>query len=152
MSALCRLEAVGIEVVTSLSLAIISVYNTMGLTLQWDGVYNSDPRAQNWWSDEGQVDCFIQKWAKSARTLDSPSLTWRSLVGVLETLELKELSQQMEEYLTAYSKYYYTIISGGYREGARGASLPPTHTQDTHKNSLDFVLLTLLALDVQTQL
>ena len=105
MSALCRLEAVGIEMVTSLSLAIPSVYNTVGLTLEWDNMYNSDPRAQNWWSDEGQVDCFIRKWAAGTRTLDSPPLTWRSLVRVLETLELKELSQQMEEYLTTYSKY-----------------------------------------------
>ena len=104
VSALCRLEAVGIEVVTSLSLAILSAYNTVGLTLEWDGVYNSDPKTQCWWRVEGQVDCFIRKWAESARTLDSPSLTWRSLVRVLKTLELKELSQQMEEYLTAYSK------------------------------------------------
>ena len=88
---------------TSLSLAVPSVYNTVGLTLKC-------PRGQYWWSDEGQVDYFVSKWAKGARRLDSPPLTWRSLVRVLETLELKELSQQMEEYLTAYSKYYYTIV------------------------------------------
>ena len=46
--------------------------------------------------------------------------------------------------------------SGGYRGGGQGGLPPPpppthTHTHTTHKkNSLDFVLLTLLALDVQT--
>ena len=48
--------------------------------------------------------------------------------------------------------------TGGGGGGAGGPPPPPppppphthTHTQDTKKNSLDFVLLTLLALDVQT--
>ena len=98
MSALCRLEAAGIEVVTSLSsLDIIpSLYSSVGL----DSEQDSDHSLLR---IEDKIDHFVRKWAESGLL----PLTWRSLVQVLEKLELQTLREKMEGYLASYSKYIH---------------------------------------------
>ena len=88
MSALSRLEGVGIQVVTSLAKVYTKLIQAAGITLEHRLV--SDPAQA--------VEIVISQWKSPGKSRLPP--TWTSLFGILKILELKELSVQIEDYLS----------------------------------------------------
>ena len=88
MSALSRLEGVGIQVVTSLAKVHTELIQAAGITLEHRLV--SDPTQA--------VEIVISQWQSPGKSRLPP--TWTSLFGILKKLELKELSVQIEDYLS----------------------------------------------------
>ena len=88
MGALSRLEGVGIPVVTSLAKVHTELIQAAGITLEHQHV-----------SDSAQaVEIVIRKWESPGKSRLPP--TWTSLFSILKKLELKELSMQIEDYLS----------------------------------------------------
>ena len=79
MNALDRLEATGIKIVTSLYGLHTKLVDILGVDKSWS------------------VSYVINKWM-SGRS-HRPS-TWRTLLDILKKLDLVELSQQIEDYLS----------------------------------------------------
>ena len=93
MSALSRLEGVGIQVVTSLAKVNTELVKAAGINLSsWIDLRQllSDPVKS--------VEIVISQWKSPGKSRLSP--TWTSLFDVLKKLELNELSVQIEDYLT----------------------------------------------------
>ena len=88
MNALSRLEGVGIQVVTSLAKVHTELIQAAGITLEHRLV--SDPAHA--------IEIVIRKWESPGKSHLPP--TWTSLFGILKKLELKELSVQIEDYLS----------------------------------------------------
>ena len=88
MTALSRLEGVGIQVVTSLAKVHTELIQAAGITLEHRLV--SDPAEA--------VEIVINQWESPGKSRLPP--TWTSLFGILKKLELKELSVQIEDYLS----------------------------------------------------
>lgn len=84
MGALCRLENAGIQVLTSLA--------------EGDN-YEKIGRAVKIRNFSNRVEVVIDQWLLEKSPVLPP--TWRSLYQVLRELNLKELSQQIEEFLTS---------------------------------------------------
>ena len=88
MSALSRLEGVGIQVVTSLAKVHTELIKAVGITVNktvWRQCV----------SDCAKAEVVISQWESPGK-----SRTWTSLFDVLKKLELNELSVQIEDYLT----------------------------------------------------
>lgn len=81
-SALYKLEAAGMPVVTSLAKVSSEFVRVIGLLTQ---TYT--------------IDEVIELWLNGECRTDLPP-TWRSLYGVLRGLDLAELSEQIEHYLS----------------------------------------------------
>ena len=92
MSALSRLEGVGIQVVTSLAKVNTELVKAAGINLSWTDL-------RQLLSDNAKsVKIVISQWKSPGKSRLSP--TWTSLFDVLKKLKLKELSEQIEDYLT----------------------------------------------------
>ena len=92
MSALSRLEGVGIQVVTSLAKVHTELIRAVGITLN-ETVRHQLP------SDRAKaVEVVINQWESPGKSCLPP--TWTSLFGILKKLELKELCVQIEDYLS----------------------------------------------------
>ena len=79
MSSLSRLEATGIEIFTSLNDLQTELEDILGVNKSWS------------------VSRAISEWVLG-RSRNAP--TWRTLLDILRQLDLVELSQQIEDYLS----------------------------------------------------
>ena len=79
---LCRLEAAGIPVMTSLEKVGKKVAAAIGV--HYNPYFNVN---------------ILEEWASMEMTSTRPP-TWRTLYEVLRELDLEELSQEIEEYLS----------------------------------------------------
>ena len=89
MSALSRLEGVGIQVVTSLAKVHTKLIQAAGIRTVWHQLPSDSSKA---------VEIVISQWKSPGKSRLPP--TWTSLFNVLKKLELIELSVQIEDYLT----------------------------------------------------
>ena len=101
MSALSRLEGVGIQVVTSLAKVHTELIQAAGITLEHRLV--SDPAQA--------VEIVISQWESPGKSRLSP--TWMSLFDVLKKLELNELSVQIEDYLSGEWRFHTKVYCVG---------------------------------------
>lgn len=92
MSSLCRLEAAGIPVVTSLAKNITQFIEAYGITLDERCMEVVDLE-----SAEG-VEVVLHQWGLMERP---HPLSWSMLFEVLRKLYLEDLSLQIEDYLTS---------------------------------------------------
>ena len=92
-SALSRLEAAGIPVLTSLK--------GMGVKKIADSIGVDCP---SYWCN------ILDEWASGKISGNRPP-TWRSLYGVMREHDLKKLSQEIEEYLSCEWVNIYIIMS-----------------------------------------
>lgn len=91
MCALSKLEAAGVEVVTSLYKVYKQFAIAAGLSV--------DLKHHQVESAEKCVDVLIQQWLDGGWNPQPP--TWRLLFNILRTLNLEELSEQIREYFTS---------------------------------------------------
>ena len=96
MSALCRLEDKGIQVLASLEALHKELAEAAKITFtaRASSVYNG-------LHSRDAVEIVIRQWTLGGDPTLPP--TWRSLYQVLRELGLEELSQQIEEFLSSES-------------------------------------------------
>ena len=105
MSALSRLEGVGIQVVTSLAKVNTELTKAAGINLSWTDLRQllSDPVKS--------VEIVISQWKSPGKSRLPP--TWTSLFDVLKKLELNELSVQIEDYLSGEWRFHTKVYCVG---------------------------------------
>ena len=101
MSALSRLEGVGIQVVTSLAKVHTELIKAVGITL------DETVRRQLASDRAKAVEIVISQWESPGKSRHPP--TWTSLFNVLKKLEMNELSVQIEDYLTGEWRFHTKV-------------------------------------------
>ena len=102
MSALSRLEGVGIQVVTSLAKVHTELMKAVGITLDETVCHQlASDRAK-------AIEVVISQWESPGKSSHPP--TWTSLFDVLKKLEL---SVQIEDYLTGEWRFHTKVYCVG---------------------------------------
>ena len=98
MSALTRLEDTGLQIFTSLNRSRTELKNILGMDTLWC--------VQNHWNCILGSDV-IEEWVSGRLSRHSP--TWMTLLNILRKLNLVELSQQIEDYLSGEQVHVYIL-------------------------------------------
>ena len=110
MSALSRLEGVGIHVVTSLAKVRTELIRAAGFTLD-EAVWRQ--LVSNPANPAKAVEFVIRQWESPGKSRHPP--TWTSLFDVLKEFKLKGLSVQIEDYLTGEWRFHTKVYTYGCR-------------------------------------
>ena len=107
MSALCRLENKGIQVLTSLG--ILQRQLMVAAKITFIAKAGSEYKKLRSNESKDAVEVIIRQWILGDNSALPP--TWRSLHQVLRELGLEELSQEIEEFLSSESGVDYRFIN-----------------------------------------